>query len=396
MSVEVDPESLFDFNSDAHMPCAEAAQAQKAASENVQVARILIVDDSRMMRMGITRSLKQLGFHNLSEAGNGREALERIRTESFDLMLLDVEMPEMTGLEVLEQMKGDSNIILPVIVISGGEDVAAAVRCIEMGAEDYLPKPFSPVLLKARVTTSIEKKKLRELEKLRLQQIEAEHERVVSEQQKTEKLLLNILPKPIAHRLKSGEKLIADSHADVTVLFMDLVGFTKLSRTTTAEKLVRMLNAIFSTFDLLVERSGLEKIKTIGDSYMLVGGAPTAKEGHAQAAADLALGMIENLAKINAVNQTELMARIGIHSGPVVAGVIGIRKFTYDLWGDTVNFASRMESSGVPGRVHCSQATADRLKDEFELEDRGPVEVKGIGQTHTYFVNGRKIAEWSL
>jgi adenylate cyclase len=156
------------------------------------------------------------------------------------------------------------------------------------------------------------------------------------------------------------------------------------------------LNAIFSTFDLLVERSGLEKIKTIGDSYMLVGGAPTQKDGHAGAAADLALAMIENLAKINAVNQTELAARIGIHSGPVVAGVIGIRKFTYDLWGDTVNFASRMESSGVPGRVHCSQATANLLKEEFELEDRGPVEVKGIGQTHTYFINGRKIAEWSL
>jgi class 3 adenylate cyclase/CheY-like chemotaxis protein len=396
MSEDPDPSDLFDFNSSMHETSEEAARAEQAAAQSLQSARILVVDDSKMMRMGITRDLKKLGFTNVAEASNGREALEKLRAESFDLMLLDVEMPEMTGLEVLAEMRKDESLSLPTIVISGGEDVSSAVSCIEMGAEDYLPKPFNPVLLRARVTTSIEKKKLRNLEKLRLAQIESEHARVVAEQEKTEKLLLNILPRSIAGRLKGGEKLIADAHQSVTVLFMDLVGFTKLSRTTTPDRLVKMLNAIFSTFDLLVERSGLEKIKTIGDSYMLVGGAPELKEGHAQAAADLALAMIENLAKINAVNQTELAARIGLNSGPVVAGVIGIRKFTYDLWGDTVNIASRMESSGMPGRVHCSQATADLLREEFELEDRGPVEVKSIGHTHTYFINARKIAEWSL
>ena len=311
-------------------------------------------------------------------------------------MLLDIEMPEVTGIEVLAELKKERGLPVPVIVISGSQDTGDAVRCIEMGAEDYLPKPFDPVLLRARVTTSLEKKKLRDLDAQRLEQIKKEHDLVVAEQEKTEKLLLNILPRPIATRLKGGEKLIADSHQAVTVLFMDLVGFTKLSRTTTAEKLVKMLNAIFSTFDLLVERSGLEKIKTIGDSYMLVSGAPKDREDHAQAAADLALAMIDALAKINRVNQTDLQARIGLNSGPVVAGVIGIRKFTYDLWGDTVNFASRMESSGIAGRVHCSAATADLLQADFELEDRGPIEVKGIGQTHTFFINSRRIAEWSL
>jgi class 3 adenylate cyclase len=305
-------------------------------------------------------------------------------------------MPEVTGIEVLAKLKEERGLPVPVIVISGSQDTGDAVRCIEMGAEDYLPKPFDPVLLRARVTTSLEKKKLRDLDAQRLDQIKKEHELVVAEQEKTEKLLLNILPRPIATRLKGGEKLIADSHPAVTVLFMDLVGFTKLSRTTTAEKLVKMLNAIFSTFDLLVERSGLEKIKTIGDSYMLVSGAPKGREDHAQAAADLALAMIDALAKINRVNQTDLQARIGLNSGPVVAGVIGIRKFTYDLWGDTVNFASRMESSGIAGRVHCSAATAELLQNDFELEDRGAIEVKGIGQTHTFFINSRKIAEWSL
>jgi adenylate cyclase len=395
MSDEATPHSLFDFEGSAHEPEPVTAAAV-TTQEAVHAAKILVVDDSRMMRLGIIKQLKQLGFERITEAANGRDALQKVAEEPFDLMLLDIEMPEVTGIEVLAQLKEERGLPVPVIVISGSQDTGDAVRCIEMGAEDYLPKPFDPVLLRARVTTSLEKKKLRDLDAQRLEQIKKEHELVVAEQEKTEKLLLNILPRPIATRLKGGEKLIADSHQAVTVLFMDLVGFTKLSRTTTAEKLVKMLNAIFSTFDLLVERSGLEKIKTIGDSYMLVSGAPKAREDHAQAAADLALAMIDALAKINRVNQTDLQARIGLNSGPVVAGVIGIRKFTYDLWGDTVNFASRMESSGIAGRVHCSAATAELLGADFELEDRGPIEVKGIGQTHTFFINSRKIAEWSL
>jgi class 3 adenylate cyclase/CheY-like chemotaxis protein len=395
MSDEASTHSVFNFDSPAHEP-AQVTAATVTAQEAVHAAKILVVDDSRMMRLGIIKQLKQLGFERIVEASNGRDALQKVADEPFDLMLLDIEMPEVTGIEVLAELKEERGLPVPVIVISGSQDTGDAVRCIEMGAEDYLPKPFDPVLLRARVTTSLEKKKLRDLDAQRLEQIKKEHELVVAEQEKTEKLLLNILPRPIATRLKGGEKLIADSHQAVTVLFMDLVGFTKLSRTTTAEKLVKMLNAIFSTFDLLVERSGLEKIKTIGDSYMLVSGAPKAREDHAQAAADLALAMIDALAKINRVNQTDLQARIGLNSGPVVAGVIGIRKFTYDLWGDTVNFASRMESSGIAGRVHCSTATAELLGADFELEDRGPIEVKGIGQTHTFFINSRKIAEWSL
>jgi class 3 adenylate cyclase/CheY-like chemotaxis protein len=395
MSDEASTHSVFNFDSPAHEP-AQVTAATVTAQEAVHAAKILVVDDSRMMRLGIIKQLKQLGFERIVEASNGRDALQKVAEEPFDLMLLDIEMPEVTGIEVLAELKEERGLPVPVIVISGSQDTGDAVRCIEMGAEDYLPKPFDPVLLRARVTTSLEKKKLRDLDAQRLEQIKKEHELVVAEQEKTEKLLLNILPRPIATRLKGGEKLIADSHQAVTVLFMDLVGFTKLSRTTTAEKLVKMLNAIFSTFDLLVERSGLEKIKTIGDSYMLVSGAPKAREDHAQAAADLALAMIDALAKINRVNQTDLQARIGLNSGPVVAGVIGIRKFTYDLWGDTVNFASRMESSGIAGRVHCSTATAELLGADFELEDRGPIEVKGIGQTHTFFINSRKIAEWSL
>lgn len=370
--------------------------ARGSAAEAVHDAKILVVDDSKMMRVGIIRSLKQLGFQTMTEAENGREALDRLGQADYDLMLLDVEMPEVNGLQVLDEIRKNPQSAPPVIVISGSQHTGDAVRCIEMGAEDYLPKPFDPVLLRARVATSIERKRLRDLEKEHLSRIREEHNMVVAEKEKTDKLLHNILPRSIVHRLKGGEKLIADAHPSVTVLFADLVGFTQLSRTMEASRLVKMLNAIFSAFDMLVERSGLEKIKTIGDSYMVVSGAPEHRERHAQAAAELALSMIESVIKINEVNQTDLQVRIGLNSGPVVAGVIGMRKFTYDLWGDTVNTASRIETAGIPGKVLCSTATAELLKEEFDLEDNGPLELKGIGTSHTFFIKGRKPMEWTF
>jgi adenylate cyclase len=372
------------------------APLRGSAAEAVHDAKILVVDDSKMMRVGIIRSLKQLGFQTMTEAGNGREALDLLKSTDYDLMLLDVEMPEVNGLQVLDDIRRNPQTAPPVIVISGSQHTGDAVRCIEMGAEDYLPKPFDPVLLRARVATSIERKRLRDLEKEHLSRIREEHDMVLAEKEKTDKLLHNILPRSIVHRLKGGEKLIADAHPSVTVLFADLVGFTQLSRTMEASRLVKMLNAIFSAFDMLVERSGLEKIKTIGDSYMVVSGAPEHREGHAQAAAELALSMVENVVKINEVNQTDLQVRIGLNSGPVVAGVIGMRKFTYDLWGDTVNTASRIETAGIPGKVHCSSVTAELLKEEFDLEDNGPMELKGIGTSHTFFIKGRKPMEWTF
>jgi class 3 adenylate cyclase len=352
---------------------------------------VLVVDDSRMMRLALIRALNGLGFRNITEAANGRQALDLALANPFDLMLLDMEMPEMTGMEVLNAMKDKPELSgLPVIVVSGAEQVENAVQCIELGAEDFLPKPFSPTLLRARVTSSIEKKRLRDLDRLRLQQLQTEKELLQIEKDKSENLLLNILPKAVADRLKGGERTIANGHATVTVLFADLVGFTELARRTTPADLVSLLNGIFTAFDLLVEKHHLEKIKTIGDSYMLAGGIPLERPDHAQAVADIALEMIQTLAALNAEKGTQLRVRIGINTGPIVAGVIGKRKFTYDLWGDTVNLASRMESSGVPGLVHVSESTHEALKTEFDLEERGITQVKGIGEVRTYFLKGRK------
>jgi len=370
----------------------EIADPAEPASADHWLARaqVLLVDDSRMMRAVLKKALGEIGFRNVVEAVDGGDAVAKMLAAPFDLVLLDMEMPVMTGLEVLAAMNLAPDLKgLPVIVISGADQIDMAVQCIEAGAEDYLTKPPNITLLRARVSTSLEKKRLRDLERLRLLQLQAEKELVEREREKSERLLLNILPSAIAGRLKGGEKSIANGHEIVSVMFADLCGFTALSRKTTPADLVSMLNGIFTAFDHIVEEHGVEKIKTIGDCYMLVGGIPLHRDDHAAAVAECALEMLEALAALNRETGTELQMRVGIHTGPVVAGVIGKIKFTYDLWGDTVNVASRMESSGQPGRVHLSEQTAELLQGRFLLEDRGFVECKGLGAVKTYFLNGR-------
>jgi len=210
------------------------------------------------------------------------------------------------------------------------------------------------------------------------------------QQEQSEKLLLNILPKPIAERLKAQQSTIADSFADVSVLFADIVGFTELSARMSPTELVKRLNVIFSHFDQLAEKYGVEKIKTIGDAYMVVGGLPMPRDDHAEAIAQMALGMQAKIAKLCADTGEKLAIRVGINSGPVVAGVIGVSKFTYDLWGDTVNVAARMEATGFAGRIQVTDVTYELLKDKYLLEKRGVIQVKGKGNMMTYWLLEKK------
>lgn len=359
--------------------------------EQTKLMKVLVVDDSKTLRKILIRELNSIGISNISEAGDGNEAIDRLREESFDLMLLDMEMPELDGLGVLKVVKSTPEFsYLPVIIVSSAEDFERTVECIQVGAEDYLPKPFNVVLLRARVFSSLEKKRLRDLDREHILELQREKEMLHIEQMKSEKLMLNILPKPIADRLKRGEKNIAGSYPEVTVLFSDLVGFTKMAANKSAPELVKLLNDIFSRFDKRAELLGLEKIKTIGDAYMAVGGLPIPRSDHAEIVADMAIGMYEDLADFNQANQQEIQMRIGLHSGPVVAGVIGFTKFSYDLWGNTVNTASRMESTSENGRIQVSSTTHDLLKDHFVLEERELIECKGLGPMLTYFVKERK------
>ena len=208
------------------------------------------------------------------------------------------------------------------------------------------------------------------------------------EEEKSERLLLNILPKEIAGSLKQGEETVAQSHAESTILFLDLVGFTELAAHKTAAETVSMLNAIYCRFDELTEAARLEKIKTIGDCYMVASGVPNARADHAIAAVRLALALQQALADCleNELHLPTMHCRVGLHSGAITSGVIGKRKFAFDVWGDTVNTASRMESHGIPGRIQISHATYLLVKEHFDCEDRGTIAIKGKGDVQTWFV----------
>jgi class 3 adenylate cyclase len=210
-----------------------------------------------------------------------------------------------------------------------------------------------------------------------------------AEQAKSEELVLNILPKKIARALKYRQisrGLIYDFHPSTTILFSDEVGFTSMTKEMQPERLVRMINQLFSEFDNLCEQHGIEKIKTIGDAYMAVCGVPSAVENHAEQASRMALDMIRVHTDLMQSLDINLRIRVGLHSGPVVAGVIGSKKYAYDLWGDAVNVASRMESTGMPDCVQISEATRILLPEHFQVESRGSVEVKGRGKMDTFFL----------
>jgi len=266
--------------------------------------------------------------------------------------------------------------------------LGSGLAAIVIGAPSPLPEWFSSLMLALNVTVGgtmvftllalFAKQRADALAALRV------------EQQRAEGLLLNILPGSIAERLKSKPGTIADQYASTSVLFADVVDFTPRSRDLPAAEVVGLLDRLFSTFDALAERYDLEKIKTIGDAYMVASGVPEPRPDHARALANLALDMVEALRSDGQCADLGLDLRVGINSGPVVAGVIGRKKFLYDLWGDAVNTASRMESQGTPGRIQITRATYELLGDEFECEPRGMLEVKGRGAMETWYLVGRR------
>lgn len=220
--------------------------------------------------------------------------------------------------------------------------------------------------------------------------LESQLRKTFRDEQTIETLLLNILPGPIAEKLKGGPAVIAERFDEVTILFADVVGFTPLAASMEPERVVAMLNDVFTTFDELADLHGVEKIKTIGDAYMAVGGLPTPRPDHADAVADLALAMRDVIADLASSTGHSIDFRIGLCSGPAVAGVIGLHKFAYDLWGDTVNVAARMESHGVPGSIQVAPSSRALLGDRYDLVERGEVELKGKGTVTTWFLLGKR------
>jgi adenylate cyclase len=339
--------------------------------------RILVVDDNEINRDMLSRRLERQGYEPFC-AENGRRALEMLRAEPFDVVLLDILMPEMNGYQVLERLKGDRALRdIPVIMISALDEIDSVVRCIEIGAEDFLPKPFNPVLLKARLGACLEKKRLRDREALYLKQIEEEKKRA-------DDLLHVILPDDVVAELKSTNAVKPRRYEDVAVLFSDIVGFTPWSANREPEEILENLQMLFMAYEELAAKWSMYKIKTIGDAFMSTAGLVIPCENPVYNAVSCALEMATTARELPAGWEV----RVGIHAGPVMAGVAGRKQYLYDLWGDTVNTASRVESHGVKGAVCVSASSWARVDHLFRGESRGIIAVKGKGEMEIVRVDG--------
>ena len=367
-------------------------------------ASILVVDDKPDNVRLLSTILTEKGYQ-VRKALNGPRAIATVQEFPPHLILLDVMMPEMNGYEVCTKLKASPKTSsIPVIFLSALDDVSDKVKAFDVGAVDYITKPFQEKEVLARVANQLTIQSQQKLLQQQTKQLEELVERLQNEikerqgvelalrlaQKKSDHLLLNILPAAIVENLKKGERTAAERFDSATVLFADIVGFTSLGARISPLELVNFLNQIFSTFDQLTEKHGLEKIKTSGDAYMVAGGLPVARADHVEAIANMALDMLAAIAHFQTDTGEPFQIRIGIHTGPVVAGVIGTKKFSYDLWGDTVNVASRMESQGLPGYIQVTTAIYEELKDRYVFEERGAIAVKGKGETIAYWLKAKK------
>jgi len=344
--------------------------------------RLLLVDDQALTGKAVAKLLSGVDDVRLEFRQDAAGAIAAATSFRPTVILQDLVMPDVEGLEMVRRFRElPATADVPVIVLSALAEPETKARLLAGGAADYLVKLPDAVELVARIRIHSEAHH-------RLMERNAAFAALERERARSERLLLSILPPAIAEQLKDEPGTIAEGFPEASVVFADLAGFTAFSRTADPRRLVELLDAVFSEFDRLAAEVGVEKIKTIGDAYMAVAGLPVPRADHAAAAARMALGMQTGFAAIARMQALPLAVRIGIHSGPVVAGVIGRHKFSYDLWGDTVNLASRMESHGEPGRIHVSAATRDLLGDQFRFEDRGVVAVKGSGPMKTFFLVG--------
>src|SRR6266446_5428592 len=334
-----------------------------------ELPRILIVEDNEDNRYTLQLLLESDGHERIVCAASGSEAIALIEKEKFSLILLDLMMPDLNGDEVLKVIRSDPDRRdIPVIMISADTDVDKVSQCIELGADDYLPKPFNSTILRARIAAALRRQSLRALENEYVGKIE-------NERRNSENLLRN------------RENNIADYFDDATVIFADIVGFGKITARMKAYEIVACLNQLFSEFDKLAEDVGVEKIKTIGDNYMAVAGVPTPRPNHARMAAKFALDTIAATGRLRSRLPVPFAIRVGLHCGPVMAGVIGTRRFAYDLWGDTVNIAARMQAASQPNRVLASAATVKGLGGDYNFDGPHKIDNKEDRVVEAFFVS---------
>jgi class 3 adenylate cyclase len=333
---------------------------------------VLVVDDEEQNRVLLRNRLEACGYA-VEEAENGMQALKQIAASPPDVILLDLTMPIMDGLEICRHLKKDAKTAhLPILMMTSLSGRGNRLLGIHAGANDFLNKPLDIQDVVLRVGNAVYAKHL--------------HDQLQAELEKSDFLLRNILPEPISDRMKNGETNIADSYPDATVLVAGLVGFTALSAHLGPEQTVQLLSDIFSVFDSLTERHGLEKIKTMWDAYMVAGGILLPRPDHAEASAALAIDLRDEIEQFNPQPDASIRLRIGLCTGPVVAGVIGRGRFAYDLWSETVNVACRLETTCEAGKIHIAESTYERLKQEYDFEKTRGLGPDGADGPPTYWL----------
>ncbi len=376
------------------------------SKEDTSGFNILYVDDEENNLVSFRAALRR--HYNVFTAISGEEGMKVVSENDIHVIVTDQRMPGMTGVQFLQKLPEEPESVR--MILTGFSDIEAIIEAINTGrVYRYITKPWDKDELKITIDNALEAVRLRrdnkslinELkihneqleEKVKLRTLEIEKKSLLLETEmvKADKLLLNILPEEIASELKKFGKSYARKYDQVSVLFTDIAGFTSIAETMTPDELVAQLDDSFRGFDRIIKKYEIEKIKTIGDSYMCVCGLPTSVEHQAQVLTNAALDMQEFMSGFNTAkriqNLPEFKIRMGIHTGPVVAGVVGLTKFAYDIWGDTVNLASQLEQKSEPGKVNISGATYDLVKDDFECTHRGKLPAKNKGEIDMYFVN---------
>ncbi len=359
---------------------------------DILAARILVVDDQPANVLLLQRMLGEAGYRSIMSTLDPRTVRELHETNRYDVILLDLQMPGMDGFQVMEGLKEiETGGYLPVLVITAQPD--HKLRALRAGAKDFISKPFDVAEVLMRVHNMLEVRLLHVEIRRKNAELKTLFDQVVAERKLSERLALHVPPDSIAARLQARPDVTADSFADVTVVIADIVGLAELTPTASPEQLALIVDEIFAHFDGLAQARGVKKIKTLGNSYMAVAGVPGPAGDHATRAAHLSLDMVDTLDRFNERSGHALQVRVGIASGAVVAGVIGKRLYVYDVWGDAVTIASRMESHGVAGRVQVADSTRQLLGEAFLLEERGALAVEGKGEIKTWFVSGRNTTD---
>jgi len=366
----------------------------REASE-ILAARILVVDDQPANVLLLERMLGDAGYRSVTSTLDPRAVRALHEKEHYDLILLDLQMPGMDGFQVMDGLKEiETGGYLPVLVITAQPD--HKLRALKAGAKDFISKPFDVGEVLTRVHNMLEVRLLHVELHRKNDELKTLFDQVVAERKLSERLALQVPPDSIAARLQARPDVTADSFTDVSVVIADIVGLAELTPTVSHEQLALLITELFTGFDSLAQARGVKKIKTLGNSYMAVAGVPVPASDHATRAAHLSLDMVEALDRFNERSGHALQVRVGVASGAVVAGVIGRRQYVYDVWGDAVTIASRMESHGVAGHVQMSESTRLLLGEPFRLEQRGALDVEGQGEMKTWFLGARSSAVESI